>query len=128
MAQLVGQAAPGFSMPVEVLAANPPAIPFGVPSELLERRPDIASGERAMAQANARIGVAKAAYYPTVTLSAAGGFEGTSLANWFTWPSRFWSVGPALAETLFDGGRAAPPSSRARRLMTRRWRDTGKRC
>jgi NodT family efflux transporter outer membrane factor (OMF) lipoprotein len=75
-----------------------------VPSQLLERRPDIAASERLMAQANAQIGVATSAYYPTLTLSAAAGFESSSLATWLTWPNRFWSVGPTLAETIFDAG------------------------
>jgi NodT family efflux transporter outer membrane factor (OMF) lipoprotein len=104
IAVLVGKPASEFSIPVEPLKAKPPAIPFGVPSQLLERRPDIAAGERLMAQANAQIGVATAAYYPTVTLSALVGLQSSSAATWFTWPSRFWSVGPALAETLFDAG------------------------
>src|ERR1017187_1526004 len=104
IALLVGQPASTFSLPVEPLKANPPAIPLGVPSQLLERRPDVAADERLMAQANAQIGIAKAAYYPTLTLSATGGFESSSIANWLTWPSRFWSVGPTLAETLFDAG------------------------
>ena len=104
IAVLVNQPASAFSIPVRSLNPNPPAVPFGVPSQILERRPDIASAERSMAQANARIGVATAAFYPTVTLSASAGLEATSIASWFTWPSRFWSVGPALAETLFDAG------------------------
>jgi len=104
IALLVGEPASTFSIPVEPLGANPPAIPVGVPSDLLERRPDIAASERAMAQANAQIGIAKAAYYPNVTLSATGGFGSASIADWFTWPSRFWSVGPSLAETIFDAG------------------------
>jgi len=104
IAVLVGKPASDFSIPVEPLKARPPAIPFGLPSQLLERRPDIAASERLMAQANAQIGIATAAYYPTVTLSAMLGLESTSAATWFTWPSRFWSVGPALAETLFDAG------------------------
>ncbi|MFZ0505552.1 MAG: efflux transporter outer membrane subunit [Chthoniobacterales bacterium] len=104
IAVLVGKPASDFSIPIEPLKAKPPAIPFGLPSQLLERRPDIAAGERLMAQANAQIGIATAAYYPTVTLSAMLGLESTSASTWFTWPSRFWSVGPALAQTLFDAG------------------------
>jgi NodT family efflux transporter outer membrane factor (OMF) lipoprotein len=104
IALLVGQPASTFSIPAAPLQAKPPAIPFGVPSQLLERRPDIAANERLMAQANAQIGIAKAAYFPTVTLSGTAGFESTSITNWLTWPARFWSAGPALAETLFDAG------------------------
>ena len=104
IAMLTGQPASTFSLPVEPLNASPPAIPIGVPSQLLERRPDIASAERLMAQANAQIGIARAAYFPTVTLSAAAGLESTSFTKWFTWPSRFFSVGPAAAETIFDAG------------------------
>jgi NodT family efflux transporter outer membrane factor (OMF) lipoprotein len=104
IALLVGQPASAFSVPVEVRKANPPSIPSGVPSELLERRPDIAAAEGAVAQANARIGVAKTAYFPNLVLGASGGFGNTSVADWFTLPSRFWSVGPALAETIFDAG------------------------
>ena len=77
---------------------------MGFTSELLERRPDIASAERSVAQANAQIGVAKAAYFPTILLGATGGFGNSSPASWLTWPSRFWSVGPSLAETIFDAG------------------------
>jgi NodT family efflux transporter outer membrane factor (OMF) lipoprotein len=104
IAMLTGQSASTFSIPIELLKSNPPEIPVGVPSQLLERRPDIAAAERLMAQANAQIGVARAAYFPTVTLSAAAGFESTSFVNWFTWPSRFFSLGPAAAEALFDAG------------------------
>ncbi len=104
IAMLTGQPASTFSIPVEPLNSSPPAIPFGVPSQLLERRPDIAAAERLVAQANAQIGIARAAYFPTVTLSAAAGLESTSFASWFTWPSRFFSVGPAAAETIFDAG------------------------
>jgi len=78
--------------------------PVGVPSELLERRPDIAAAERAMAEGNAQIGIAYAAYYPNLTLSASGGFESSSIAHWLSWPSRFWSVGASLSETVFDAG------------------------
>ena len=103
-AVLVGQPASSFSLGPNAMTANPPAIPPGIPSELLERRPDIAAAERSVAQANAEIGVVKAAYFPTILLTASGGFGNSSAANWFTWPSRFWSVGPSLAETIFDAG------------------------
>ena len=101
---LVGQPASTFSIQAEPLKSNPPAIPFGVPSQLLERRPDIAANERLMEQANAQIGVAYAAYYPTLTLSASAGLESRSFTSWFTWPSRFFSAGPSLSETIYDGG------------------------
>jgi NodT family efflux transporter outer membrane factor (OMF) lipoprotein len=104
IAMLTGQPASTFSIPIEPLKSSPPAIPIGVPSQLLERRPDIAAAERLVAQANAQIGIARAAYFPTVTLSAAAGLESTSIASWFTWPSRFFSIGPAAAETIFDAG------------------------
>jgi NodT family efflux transporter outer membrane factor (OMF) lipoprotein len=104
IAVLVGQPASTFSIAVEPLKTPPPPIPIGLPSQLLERRPDIASSERLVAQANAQIGIAKSAYYPTVTLSAAAGLESSSFTDWFTWPSRFWSIGAAAAETIFDAG------------------------
>jgi NodT family efflux transporter outer membrane factor (OMF) lipoprotein len=104
VALLVGEPASTFSLPAVQLKASPPAVPFGLPSQLLERRPDIAADERLMAQANAQIGVARAAYFPDLTLSGTGGFEAGKLAKWLTWPSRFWSVGTSLAETLFDAG------------------------
>jgi len=104
IAMLIGQPASTFSLEAKPWTATPPAIPFGIPSQLLERRPDVAASERLVAQDNAQIGIAKVAYYPTLTLSAAAGLESTSIADWFTWPARFWSVGPALAETIFDAG------------------------
>ncbi len=104
IAVLIGQSPSSFSLSANVLAASPPATPVGIPSELLERRPDIAAAERSMAQANAEIGVAKAAYYPTILLTASGGFGTSSFTSWLTWPNRFWSVGPSLAETIFDSG------------------------
>ena len=104
IAMLTGQPAATFSIAAEPLKDAPPPIPFGVPSQVLERRPDVAASERLVAQANAQIGVARAAYFPTLTLSASGGFESSSISDWLTWPSRFWSVGPQLAETLFDAG------------------------
>jgi NodT family efflux transporter outer membrane factor (OMF) lipoprotein len=104
IAVLVGTTASSFSMPYKPISAAPPAIPVGIPSQLLERRPDIAASERNMAAANAQIGIATAAYYPNLTLSAQGGFESSALQNLMTWPSRFWSVGPSISETIFDAG------------------------
>jgi NodT family efflux transporter outer membrane factor (OMF) lipoprotein len=104
IAVLIGTNPSSFSIPVKALDAAPPAIPIGVPTQLLERRPDIAAAERNMASANAQIGIAYAAYYPTLTLSASGGLEGSAWRNLFDWSSRFWSVGPAVSETIYDGG------------------------
>ncbi len=104
MALLVGKPASAFSVAVEALKTPPPAIPIGVPSELLERRPDVAANERLMAQANALIGVQIAAYYPTVTLSASAGFESPKVGKWLNWSNRFWSVGPSVSELIYDGG------------------------
>src|SRR6202167_774717 len=103
IAVLVGKQATVFSIPVKPMTPAPPPIPVGVPSQLLERRPDIAAAERTMAEANAAIGIAYAAYYPTLTLNAEGGFESSSFTKWLSWPSRFWSVGPSVSETIFDG-------------------------
>ena len=115
IALLTGQPASTFSIPMEPFTSKPPAIPLGVPSQLLERRPDIAAAERLVAQANAQIGIARAAYFPNLTLSAAAGFESSSFTRWFSWPSRFFSIGPAAAETIFDAGlrRAAVQQYRA---------------
>ncbi len=104
IAALIGTSASTFSLPVAPLAAVPPPIPVGVPSELLERRPDIAAAERQIAAANAQIGVAQAAFYPTLTLGASGGFESSRFSDWLSWPSRLWAIGPAISETVFDGG------------------------
>src|SRR2546423_1007775 len=114
IALLTGQPASMFSIPVAPLEAQPPAIPVGIPSQLLERRPDVAAAERRVAEANAEIGVVKAAFYPSLTLGASGGFESTSLASWFTWPARFFSLGPTLSQTLFDKGRRAAATDVAR--------------
>jgi NodT family efflux transporter outer membrane factor (OMF) lipoprotein len=81
-----------------------PSIPLGLPSELLERRPDIGAAERRVAAANAQIGVAKAAFFPSLTLSASAGFQSSSFAQWLTLPSRFWAIGPAIAQSIFDAG------------------------
>ena len=114
IAVLIGQPPSELSLAPAPLTSPPPAIPVGVPSELLERRPDIAAAERRVAAANAQIGVAVAAFYPTVTLSAAGGLESSSLAQWFMWPSRFWSVGPSISQTVFDGGLRRAQTDQAR--------------
>jgi NodT family efflux transporter outer membrane factor (OMF) lipoprotein len=104
IAVLVGKAASDFSIPGKAILTTPPPIPVGLPSQLLERRPDIAGAERAMAAANAQIGIAYAAYYPNVSLSASGGFESSAWKHLLAWPSRFWSVGPSVSETIFDAG------------------------
>lgn len=104
IALLVGEPASSFSIPVRSLTTQVPDIPAGVPSELLERRPDVAAAERSMAEANALIGVEKAAYYPRVNLSGSIGFDTAKFSKWLTAPSRYWSVGPTASETVFDGG------------------------
>jgi NodT family efflux transporter outer membrane factor (OMF) lipoprotein len=113
IAALIGQPASSFSLARLPLTNPPPAIPAGLPSELLERRPDIAAAERRVASANAQIGVAKAAYYPTLTLSASGGFESGSPGTWLSGPSAFWAAGPAAALTLLDFGRRRAASEQA---------------
>jgi NodT family efflux transporter outer membrane factor (OMF) lipoprotein len=114
IAILIGRPPAAFEITVAPLPETPPAIPVGLPSELLERRPDVAAAERRVAAANAQIGVAVAAYYPTVTLSASAGFESGSIAKWLMWPSRFFSVGPAVTETVFDGGLRGAQTASAR--------------
>jgi NodT family efflux transporter outer membrane factor (OMF) lipoprotein len=108
LAILIGKPPAAFDLPPIPLNLQPPtmpSIPVALPAQLLERRPDIAAAERRMAAANEQIGIARAAYYPTLNLAAAAGLEGSSLLNWFNWSSRFWAVGPGLSETLFDAGR-----------------------
>jgi NodT family efflux transporter outer membrane factor (OMF) lipoprotein len=105
IATLAGKPAPEFSIPPAVGLSLPPSIPPGLPSELLERRPDIAASERRVAAANAQIGVAIAAYFPSLLLGASGGYSSSTLADWFSLPSRFWSIGPTIVATLLDGGR-----------------------
>src|SRR6202041_1824503 len=114
IAILIGKPPAAFGLPASPLNLPPPDISAGLPSQLLERRPDIAAAERRVAEANDQIGIARAAYYPTILLGAPAGLEGDSITNWFTWPSRFWAVGPSLAETLFDGGRRRATSTAAR--------------
>ena len=104
IAVLIGANPSTFSIPVKPLTAVPPAVPLGLPSQLLERRPDIAAAERTMAQANAAIGVADAAFYPTITLGGSLGLSSSSFKHLFDWSSRVWSVGPNASETIYDGG------------------------
>jgi NodT family efflux transporter outer membrane factor (OMF) lipoprotein len=105
IAVLIGEPATGFRIAEQPLTGDPPVAPTGVPSELLERRPDIAAAERRVAAANAQIGVAKSAYYPNVTLGAEGGVESRILSSLFTSPSAEWNAGPSASEVLFDAGR-----------------------
>ena len=104
IAVLTGKPPEGFHVAVAELKDTLPVIPVGIPSELLQRRPDIAAGERQVAAANAQIGIAKTAFYPDLMIAAQGGFQAGSIVNWFTWPSRFWGLGPQLAQTIFDAG------------------------
>ena len=117
LAILIGKPSAAFSLPPIPLNIEPPAlpsVPVALPAQLLERRPDIAAAERRMAVSNEQIGIAQAAYYPTLNLAAVAGLEGSSLLNWFNWPSRFWAVGASMSETLFDGGRRRATTESAR--------------
>jgi NodT family efflux transporter outer membrane factor (OMF) lipoprotein len=105
LATLTGTPAPAFSMPASLERLAPPAIPIGVPSDVLERRPDVAAAERAMATANAQVGIASAALYPSITLSSTFGNEARELTSLFNAPSLVWSVGASLTQPLFDAGR-----------------------
>lgn len=115
LAALVGQAPAAFSLPATAELPAPPPVPAQLPSQLLERRPDIAAAERRVAAANAQIGVARAAFFPALTLSGSAGYRGSELSNLLSAPNLFWSLGPALAVSLFDGGarNAAVESARA---------------
>jgi NodT family efflux transporter outer membrane factor (OMF) lipoprotein len=114
IAVLIGEPASTFSLPIATLNATPPVIPPGLPSELLERRPDIAATERQMASANARIGMTKAAYFPLFNLTPSAGFESTTIVNWLSGPSGFASIGASAVVTAFDVGRRRAASDRAR--------------
>ena len=113
IAVLIGKPPAEFSLPAVRLNLAPPAIPAAVPSELLERRPDIAAAERRVAEGNEQIGIARAAYYPTLTLGGAAGFESTHISNLLEGPNALWAVGPQLVETLFDAGRRQATSQAA---------------
>jgi NodT family efflux transporter outer membrane factor (OMF) lipoprotein len=113
IALLTGRPASEFSIPRAPLRAVPPPAPSALPSALLERRPDIAAAERRMAAANAQIGVAKAAFFPAFTLAGGTGLQSATMADWLTIPSRFWSIGAALAQPIFDGGLRRAASDQA---------------
>ena len=114
IAVLIGKPPATFALAPNPLTTPPPLIPPGLPSQLLERRPDIAASERRMAAANAQIGVAKTAYYPLVSLAASGGFETAALGTLLNGPSGLWSIGGAAAQTIFEGGRRRAVSDQAR--------------
>jgi len=114
IAVLIGKPPAQFTLASSPLDLAPPQIPAGLPSELLERRPDIAAAERRASAANERIGIAIAAHYPSISLSGLAGAEGTSPANWFNWPSLFWAVGTSVTETVYDGGRRHAKTDAAR--------------
>jgi len=114
IALLIGKTPAEFSLDQVKFDIKPPAIPVGVPSQLLQRRPDVAVAERQAMSANAQIGVAESAYFPTLSLSASAGFQSSSFSKWLTAPSRFWSLGPELAETIFDGGLRHAQTAQAR--------------
>jgi NodT family efflux transporter outer membrane factor (OMF) lipoprotein len=115
IAVLLGKPPANFAIAPKSIRVAPPHVPVGLPSDLLERRPDVAAAERRVAAANAEIGVAQSAYYPSLTLSGSGGYQGSTFSKLFSLPYRFWSLGPALAETLFAGGqrRAAKEQAQA---------------
>jgi NodT family efflux transporter outer membrane factor (OMF) lipoprotein len=113
IATLVGDPASSYALPPAALNAVPPVTPPGVPSDLLERRPDIAAAERRISAANAQIGIARSAYFPALSLTAEGGFESTTITNWLSGPSGFAAVGLSALETLFDAGRRHAISDQA---------------
>ena len=115
IALLMGKAPADFSLAADAKwDYHVPSVPLGVPSRLLERRPDIAAAERAMAASNAAVGVATAAYYPDLTLSASGGYQSSTMSNLFSLPNRFWSIGPSLTGTLLDFGKTKAGVEQAR--------------
>jgi NodT family efflux transporter outer membrane factor (OMF) lipoprotein len=114
IAVALGKPASDFSIPTLTLPTTVPSVPAGFPSEILERRPDIAAAERTVAAANAQIGVAESAYFPTLTLGASGTYESSNLANLFSSPNPLWSLGPVLAGTIFDAGLRQAQTAQAR--------------
>ena len=117
IAILIGKPPADVTVPAALLKTPPPPVPVMVPSALLERRPDIAASERQMAAVQEQIGIAVAAYYPSLTLSASAGLENTDFVKWFTWPSRFFSIGPQLSETVFEGGKRRAQVKQAEALF-----------
>ena len=113
LAVLAGQPPETFHLVAANLTGLPPEIPPGTPSSLLERRPDVAEAERTMAAANARIGVAKAAFFPEVKLTGSAGFESANFGSLFEWPSKLWAIGPSISIPIFQGDRNTANYSRA---------------
>jgi NodT family efflux transporter outer membrane factor (OMF) lipoprotein len=113
IATLLGRTPESLTLPQTSLNYIPPVIPVGIPAQLLERRPDIAAAERRTAEANEQIGIARAAFFPQLLLTATGGFLGNTPVDWLSWPSRMWAVGPTLAQTIFDAGRRRAVSESA---------------
>lgn len=105
IAVLIGKPPAEVSLPVRPLTGEPPTIPGALPSQLLERRPDIAAAERRVAEANAILGIARAAFFPSIVLGATAGFQSGSFTDWLSWPNRLWAVGPSVVQTVFDAGR-----------------------
>jgi NodT family efflux transporter outer membrane factor (OMF) lipoprotein len=110
---LTGKPPSELTIAPTVGVATPPDIPLALPSDLLERRPDIAAAERRVAAANAQVGVATAAFFPRLLLAATGGYENSKLSDWFSLPSRFWSIGPSIIATIFDGGKRRSATEQA---------------
>ena len=129
LAILIGKPPAAFHLavsPLNLVAPVLPSVPVTLPARLLERRPDIAAAERRMASTNEQIGIAKAAYYPTLNLAASAGLEGSSILNWLTWPSRFWAVGPQLSESSSTLGDTGRPLNQPVQDMTPPWLAIGK--
>jgi NodT family efflux transporter outer membrane factor (OMF) lipoprotein len=114
IAVLIGEPPAAFGLRASALASQPPEIPIGIPSQLLERRPDIAAAERRASAANEQIGIALAAYYPSLSLNGLAGFESRSITTWLNWPSRLWAAGLSAVETIYDGGRRRATTEAAR--------------
>ena len=128
IATLTGQPASTFSLAPAPLTLSLPAVPVGVPSEMLERRPDVAAAERRAAAANEQIGIAIAAYYPQLNLTGTGGFESSRPGILFQGPSALWSLGGSATEVLFDAGRRHAITAEARAAYDAKWPIIGRRC